>query len=111
MNLEIEILFLSFYLKAVIGEKEIIHINDQHVLPLKAFELNRKTQVGSRIDSFNSTHFHLARQIRGNHLFYGGWMGKSDRKLESTEVSILNITEKLKTLIEMQTFHRFTFSA
>lgn len=69
----------------MIGEKEIIHINDQHVLPLKAFELNRKTQVGSRIDSFNSTHFHLARQRRGNQLFYGGWMVKSDRKRESTK--------------------------
>lgn len=56
----------------MIQEKAIIHINDQHVLPLKAFELNRKTQVGSRIDSFNSTHFHLAHQIRGNHLFYDG---------------------------------------
>ena len=60
----------SFHLKAVIGEKETTHINDRHVLPLKAFELNQKTQVGSRIDSFNSTHFHLAHQIRGNHLFY-----------------------------------------
>lgn len=47
----------------MIQEKAIIHINDQHVLPLKAFELNQKTQVGSRIDSFNSTHFHLAHQI------------------------------------------------
>lgn len=82
-------ILLLFQLKAVIREKETIHINDRHVLPLKAFELNQKTQVGSRIDSFNSTHFHLAHQIRGNHLFYEGWMGKSDRKLESTEVSIL----------------------
>ena len=56
----------------MIGEKETTHINDRHVLPLKAFELNQKTQVGSRIDSFNSTHFHLAHQIRGNHLFYEG---------------------------------------
>lgn len=43
-------------------EKEIILINDRHVLTLKAFELKRKTQVGNRIDSFNSTHFHLAHQ-------------------------------------------------
>ena len=65
------------FLEAVIGEKEIIHINDRHVLPLKAFELNQKTQVGRRIDSFNSTHFHLACQIRGNHLFYGVVVGES----------------------------------
>lgn len=54
------------------GEKETIHRNDRHILPLKAFELHQKIQVGSRIDSFNSTRFHLARQIRGNHLFYWG---------------------------------------
>lgn len=57
-------------------EKEIILINDRHVLTLKAFELKRKTHVGNRIDSFNSTHFHLAHQISGNHLFYGAWRGK-----------------------------------
>lgn len=54
----------------MVGE-EITHISDLHVLPLKAFELHRKTQVASRPDSFNSTHFHVARQIRGTHLFYG----------------------------------------
>lgn len=81
-------------------------------LPLKAFELNQKTQVRRRIDSFNSIHFHLARQIRGNHLFYGGvgwrwwwWMGKPDRKRESTEDSGLKIIEKLNIPFETETFH------
>jgi hypothetical protein len=35
------------------GHNTYIYIPDQHVLPLKAFELNGKTQVGSRIDSLN----------------------------------------------------------
>lgn len=80
--------FSFFYLEAVIGEKEIIHINDRHVLPLKAFELNQKTQVRRRNDSFNSTHFHLARQIRGNHLFYGGWGGGGGGGWESQIESV-----------------------
>ena len=53
----------------MIREKETIHINDRHVLPLKAFELNQKTQVGSRIDSFNSTHFHNLTSDMMDHHF------------------------------------------
>lgn len=67
-------------------------------LLLKAFEPNRKTQVGSRTDSFNSIHFHLARQIRGNHLFYGGGGGcgwkRLDRKLKLAEVPIRQKPQK-----------------
>lgn len=63
--------FSFFHLKAALVGEEIIHMSDRHVLPLKAFELHRKTQVASRTDSFNSAHFHEARQIRGTHLFYG----------------------------------------
>lgn len=65
--------FFSFYLPVI--EKKI-HINDRYVLPLKAFELTRKTHVGSRIDSFNFTHFHLACEIRGMYFKEreeGGW--------------------------------------
>lgn len=54
----------------------------------KSFELHRKTQVGSRIDSFNSTHFHLAHPIRGNRLFYG-------RRVEFLVESLTPLNPKL----------------
>lgn len=66
----------------------------------KSFELNRKTQVGNRIDSFNSTHFHLPRQIRGNHLLGAGVQNLNPLTLNFRRVSTLKITEKLNTLSE-----------
>lgn len=69
----------------------------------KSFELSRKTQVGNRIDSFNSIHFHLPRQIRGSHLLGVGVVGMQNLNpliLNFRIVSILKITEKLNMLRE-----------
>jgi hypothetical protein len=63
--------FFFFSVKSCNGRKGNNTHKCWHVLPLKAFELHRKTQVAGRTDSFNSTHFHEAHQIKGTHLFYG----------------------------------------